>query len=127
MKQHSIPVVLIAAVLLLGARPSFAFENMAETAPPKAVSKPQPKAIAKIKPVDINSATLKQLKKLPGIGDVEAQKIIAGRPYGSKAWLATHNILPAATYEALQDLVEAKQPFADANKNAEIYINAKKK
>jgi DNA uptake protein ComE-like DNA-binding protein len=34
-------------------------------------------------PLDINSATRQQLKTLPGIGDREAQRIIAGRPWHS--------------------------------------------
>lgn len=53
-------------------------------------SKPTEKkatAVAKIKLVDINSAGKKELKTLPGIGDTDADKIIAGRPYGSKAHL----------------------------------------
>ncbi|UCH16460.1 MAG: helix-hairpin-helix domain-containing protein, partial [Burkholderiales bacterium] len=39
---------------------------------------------AKEKLIDVNSASRAELKTLPGIGDAEADKIIAGRPYLSK-------------------------------------------
>jgi competence protein ComEA len=43
----------------------------------------QPAAVT-IKPVDINSASKAQLMSLPGIGDAEAKKIIAGRPFPAR-------------------------------------------
>ncbi len=59
--------------------------------------------------MDINSGSKAELKKLPGIGDAEADKIIAGRPYLTKAHLITHNIISAGAYENLKKLVIAKQ------------------
>ena len=51
--------------------------------------------------VDINSASREELKKLPGIGDAQADKIIAGRPYLSKAHLQTRNIVSPLVYQGL--------------------------
>ena len=78
-------------------------------------------ANAKIKPVDINAASKQQLQKLPNISAADADKIIAGRPYGSKAWLVTKNIIAAGTYEGLKLLIVARQPNADGAKNAALY------
>jgi competence protein ComEA len=69
-------------------------------------------------PVDINSASKEELKKLPGIGDADADKIIAGRPYLTKAHLQTHNIVSPGVYQGLARLVVARQKDAKFGKNA---------
>jgi len=62
-----------------------------------------------VKRVDINSASRAELKTLPGIGDAEAGRIIAGRPYLSKADLASKNVIPTGTYLSLKNQVIAIQ------------------
>jgi competence protein ComEA len=126
MKRHSISIALTAAALLLSANLSFAAENTAD-APQQAASmaKVSPKS-AKTELVDINSAKKEELKQLPGVSDADADKIIAGRPYATKAHLLTHKILPEGTYQDVKGLVIAKQPKQDAAKNAALYAPKKK-
>jgi DNA uptake protein ComE-like DNA-binding protein len=115
MQHRIIQSALIAAILLLSASQSLAVDTKPATAgETKAMSGAKAgekgaKASAKVKLVDINSAGKAELKKLPGISDAEADKIIAGRPYGSKAHLTTRDIVSREVYENLKTLVIAKQ------------------
>ncbi len=120
MKYSITKTAIIAAVLLLSASLSLAAETKPGTAgESKAISHGKAteksakvkgaKAAAKVKLVDINSASKAELKTLPGIDDAQADKIIAGRPFLSKAHLVTHDVLARGTYENLKTRVIAKQ------------------
>ena len=61
--------------------------------------------------VDINTATLRQLEDLPGIGTVMAQKIMAGRPYKSVPDLK-HAGIPPNTIRGLEGKVKAGRTTA---------------
>jgi len=65
-----------------------------------------------VKLVDINTASKAELKTIPGITDAYAAKIIAGRPYLTKAHLLTHHILPGKLYESVRKRVIAQQPVS---------------
>lgn len=69
----------------------------------------KPPAAHKHELVDLNTASMSALEALPGIGEVTAKKIIAGRPYERKDQLVSRNIVTEAAYEKFKDAVIAKQ------------------
>jgi DNA uptake protein ComE-like DNA-binding protein len=81
----------------------------AKPAAPHHASKPKPAASPAAELVDINTASVEALTALPGIGEIYAKKIVAGRPYKSKSELVTRKIIPRATYSKMRELVIAKQ------------------
>ena len=85
-------------------------EAKAKTNAAKVKAQAKAKAEAEAKAIDINSATKDQLKTLPGITDAYADKIIAGRPYLSKAFLVTKNVLPNDLFQTLRKRIVARQP-----------------
>jgi competence protein ComEA len=129
MQHRFASVVFTAAALLVGsaalaadkpadsaAKPATGQAKTTAPAPAKGQAKPAQKD-AKPKVVDINSASRDELKTLPGIGDAEADKIIAGRPYLSKAHLVTRNVLSEGQYYALKGRIKAVQKTGDPTKN----------
>jgi DNA uptake protein ComE-like DNA-binding protein len=83
---------------------------VADAAKAKTSAKPAPAASAtKITLIDVNSASKDELKTLPGVTDELAAKIIAGRPYLSKAHLLTRKLVDTVGYENIRTLVIAKQ------------------
>jgi competence protein ComEA len=124
MKHSIFRTVMIALTLLMAAGLSLADETQVQKAKQaraaaKAASAAKQKkpAAPQVQLVDINSATKEELKKLPGIGDADADKIIAGRPYLTKAHLVTHNIISAGVYQTIQQMVVARQKDAKFTKD----------
>ena len=114
MKRGIIEALLIAAALLpVGA--CVAAESKAApaetTGTPKAAERSAgaKKPVTPDNPVDINSASKAQLKKIPGVDDALADRIIAGRPYLSKAHLVTRNIVSGVHFTQIKDLIIARQ------------------
>ena len=68
-----------------------------------------PKAGTKKEPMDINSASVKDLATLPKIGDVRSKAIVKGRPYNGKDDLINKKIIPQDAYDEIKDMIIAKQ------------------
>jgi DNA uptake protein ComE-like DNA-binding protein len=112
---------LFAALLLFGLTGCAPNQNPQElqekTARATAELKVNAKAVAagvregwsRDKPLDINTATHEQLVSLPGVTGVEADAVIAGRPYDDPAQLVTRRILPKSEYDKIADRLAAKK------------------
>ena len=111
-------IITLAAALLIGAAGA-AFAQKQETAkaaaaPAAAVkadvkSAPAPAVDAKKEPMDINTASEKELATLPKIGEVRAKAIFKGRPYNGKDDLINKKIIPQDAYDAIKEIIIAKQ------------------
>lgn len=59
-------------------------------------------------PVDLNSASERELTELPGITAPEARRIIHARPYRDKRDLVSRGILPRSGYAKIEDQITVK-------------------
>ncbi len=57
--------------------------------------------------VNINTASLRELDSLPGIGQVYGQNIIEHRPYSNTEELLSKGVLKAGVYEKVKNLITA--------------------
>lgn len=94
--------LLVSALLLCAGLSSFS-----QTSSPASKPAASQKAPADADKLDLNTATLDQLKALPGIGDVYAKRIVDNRPYTAKSQLTAKGIVPAATYDKIKDQIVA--------------------
>lgn len=62
----------------------------------------------KVRPIDINRASADDLKTLPGIDDVQAQRIINDRPYDETSDLVKKHAVSKAEYDRISDKVVAQ-------------------
>ena len=107
MLRTTIPSTLITVTLLAWSNLSPAAENVTatSTAAKSSSAVGAPKKTAKFKLVDLNHANKAELKSLTGISDTMADKIIAGRPYNSKAAIVTDGIVPAGIFLMIKDWI----------------------
>ena len=108
--------ILIAAIASVGIAFAQAPAKDAKKAEPAKETKAEakkadaPKADAKkAEPMDINSASEKDLATLKGIGEVHAKAIVKGRPYKGKDDLVTKKIVTQKVYDDIKDQIIAKQ------------------
>ena len=97
---------LLAAALFL----TLPLCALAQTPSTKAASAAKTTTATTTDKLDINTATVDQLKAFPGIGDAYAKRIVDGRPYTAKNQLLTRGILPEATYNKIKDQIVATHP-----------------
>lgn len=55
--------------------------------------------------LNVNTASPHQLKALPGLSEVQVEKISQGRPYQHKDELITRQILSRDAYDKIKDLI----------------------
>ncbi|MBK9607372.1 MAG: helix-hairpin-helix domain-containing protein [Betaproteobacteria bacterium] len=122
MRNKWIPLALALALLAGAAQAGAAATQDAKATPVPQASAARGKALtakppatAKKRQINLNAASRAELRGLPGGSDDEAARIIAGRPYNSKAFLVSNKIIDEGRYGAIKALVvagKAAQPAA---------------
>ena len=100
-----IALVFLAALVFFAALPPLVCSQVAAPTQPSSARsrnlKPAPDLL------DINSATVDQLKSLPGFGLEYARRVIAGRPYIAKSQLVARGVIPLNAYNQVAPLIIA--------------------
>lgn len=74
---------------------------------PPQKTQPPPKTASADDRVDINTASIDQLLKLPGMTRTWAARIVRFRPYRGKNELLDHGIVSSQVYDRIKDLIIA--------------------
>jgi DNA uptake protein ComE-like DNA-binding protein len=93
----------LLGTLLWAAGAALSAQPASPAAPTAKAPMPQHPDYAKL--VDVNSASREALMKLPGINKALADKIIAGRPYLSKAKLVTKKVIPLVVFQGIRNQI----------------------
>ena len=113
--------LLLASIASLGlalaSAEALAQKDTKKEAPKTEAAKPA--EAPKAEPMDINSASEKELATLKGIGEARAKAIVKGRPYKGKDDLVQKKIIPENVYNDIKDQIIAKQKPAEEKKPAE--------
>lgn len=104
MRSSGVCLYLVGLAVMAAAGEGVAKDKAAVMSVPATAAKAQAPA-AKARVININSASRDDLKTLPGIGDAEADRIVAGRPFASKAHLVTKNVLPEGVFLSIRHSV----------------------
>jgi DNA uptake protein ComE-like DNA-binding protein len=116
-KFRSLAVIVLLMVFVGCAQKQSPQELREKTAEATAEAKSDAKAVAdgiregwnRNKPLDVNSASKADLMSLPGMSSGEADRVIAGRPYGTSDDMVRRHILSKAEYDRIADRVTAKR------------------
>jgi hypothetical protein len=60
--------------------------------------------------LDLNTASLEELRMVPGINEATAKKILENRPYARADELVTKKVLSKAAYDSIKEHVAVTKP-----------------
>jgi len=60
--------------------------------------------------LDLNTASLEELRMVPGINEATAKKIVESRPYARADELITKKVLSKTTYDSIKNHIAVTKP-----------------
>src|SRR6185503_524649 len=109
-------IAAIFAGALIGS-PIYAADTTTKTPAETKKSAPTKKSTAKADRLDVNTASMDQLKAIRGLNEAEAKKIVEGRPYKRRGELLSRKIVTQETYDKIKDRVSTRAPGTKAQTN----------
>jgi DNA uptake protein ComE-like DNA-binding protein len=103
-------MVLVALVVVTGLAPSDGLAQQTPAAPKTGTPAPPAGSTMPAMPkVDINKASVEDLKKVPGLDESLAKKVVGGRPFKSVDELLSKKILSKDVFDKVKPLLVASQ------------------
>lgn len=103
-KRHVLALIVLAALVsAAGLAPSDGLAQQAPAVP----AVPAVPGVAKL--VDINKASVDDLKKVPGLDESTAKKVVGGRPFKNVDELLSKKILSKDVFDKVKPLLMASQ------------------
>jgi predicted DNA-binding helix-hairpin-helix protein len=98
--------IFAAGVLLQGPSPLLA----GQAAAPPASGHSMPMQGQHMGTLDLNSASLEELRQLPGVNEAAAKKIVENRPYARSDELVTKKVLSKTAYDSIKEHIVVAKP-----------------
>ena len=109
MHRYSMTFLITAlAIFTLLQAPSALFAGQAAAPPTGGHSMPMHGQ--HVGTLDLNSASLEELKMVPGVNDATAKKIVENRPYARADELITKKVLSKPAYDNIKDHITVTKP-----------------
>ena len=106
MRPFAIPARWLAVLAMLG----LSLPSLWGAQAPAQLSAATLRPVEDAGPLDINTASERELQALPGMGAAYARRVVEGRPYTAKNQLLTRGVLPPSAYEAIRNRIVAHRP-----------------
>ena len=108
--MHGRSLILFLAALAAGILLQVPSLLAGQAAAPPAGGHSMPMHGQHVGALDLNTASLEELRMVPGINEATAKKIVESRPYARTDELITKKVLSKTAYDSIKDHVAVTKP-----------------
>ena len=103
-------ILLIVSALVAGTLVQVSHLLAGQAAAPPTSGHSMPMQGQHMGTLDLNSASLEELRMVPGVNEAAAKKIVDNRPYARADELVTKKVLSKAAYDNIKEHVAVTKP-----------------